>query len=609
MSDRRQDKFEPVSPIPLPRHKENDENDDGISGLFHEAFNKKIDTTMSCCEADGCCERTGTHCWFLWCCICSIVGISLPRLACIVDPFITIFLWCFARDADDNWASMQFSGSFGTTGVDVMVLSLIRASIQYWCFEYNRSKTVRALHIASVTFAVSVMYLLVKLLYLWANNETATVAVALFGVLISVAQIVLFLAFRRRRIKGKSIDFGLEGGSDGTRMQQLGDEYSDAEIEIGEENSQCEKSIPTPGAEAKQDHMAYVETEHTFKDGGGIEPESLKDDDSLFMDIMDVRLHYKLWRAEGMQEDSKNDTSSSAATTVLLHGFGGSTYTWREVWQPLQKGCSCVLALDMPGAGLTSRPIGAARMASNPFSQKYACQLLFAVLDKLGISSCRMVGHGMGGCLAVYAATLYPSRVSMLTLISPMVFMDPFPKLIRDVLRTSVMKELLVALVRSQIGELVLRKAWFDKRKIPKEALQHYQQLVKVRNWHAALIELSRAEPLKIGPAHLASLTCPVGIIHGEKDKIVPISNSTRLESSLQRIRGDAIEQKQGQKATSSGEGVRVCRIKRCGHVPHEELPSEFMRNYEELIRIWQRNSVERKKERESKATKHSTVV
>mmetsp|Transcript_32545 Transcript_32545/g.45375 ORF Transcript_32545/g.45375 Transcript_32545/m.45375 type:complete len:210 (-) Transcript_32545:225-854(-) len=209
----------------------------------------------------------------------------------------------------------------------------------------------------------------------------------------------------------------------------------------------------------------------------------------------------------------------------------------------------------------------------------------------------------MGGCLAVYAATLYPSRVSLLTLISPMVFMDPFPKLIRDVLRTSVMKELLVALVRSQIGELVLRKAWFDKKKIPKEALQHYQQLVKVRNWHAALIELSRAEPLKIGPTHLASLACPVGIIHGEKDKIVPISNSTRLESSLQRIRGDE-EQKQSQKATS-GATVRVCRIKRCGHVPHEELPGEFMKNYKELIRVWQRNSVEE----DSKTTKHSTVV
>jgi len=165
--------------------------------------------------------------------------------------------------------------------------------------------------------------------------------------------------------------------------------------------------------------------------------------------------------------------------------------------------------------------------------------------------------------------------------------MDPFPKFIRDLFRTGVGKELLIALVRSQIGELVLRKAWYNKKRIPKASLTRYQNLVKVRDWHAALIRLSQAAPLKIGPSHFSALQCPVGIIHGEKDKIVPISNSKRLETNLRKLRAKENE------SPNSGAAVRVCRLHRVGHVPHEETPEEFMRAYEDLMGLWHGQQIE----------------
>jgi len=454
---------------------------------------------------------------------------------------VTILIWCFVeRNDGDPSVREQFSASeFGQTGVDIVVLSLLRSSILYYTFAYSRSKTFKSLFISTITFSLSTGYLLIKLLYSYIAKEHTTVPIVIWGLIISVIQIILYLTFRQRRIRGK---YRPSFNKDGLPAHEKLSNESDADLELGERKT----------SESKQpDHMAFVETSMTLKSAATFTPEQLKDDDSLFMKTMGITLHYKMWKSEDFK---------GRDATVLLHGFGGSVFDWREIWEPMKETTKCIIAIDMPGSGITSRP-QLVKSQDNPYSQKYACRLLFSVLDALDVKSCRLIGHGMGGCLAVHAAITHSHIVSSVTMISPMVFMDPFPKFIRDLFRTSIGKELVIALVRSQIGELVLRKAWYDKKKIPKIALKRYETLVKVKNWHVALVELSRAQPLKITPKHLAQLSCPVQIIHGVKDKIVPISNSARIANEL----------------SCHGISCKIWKIPACGHVPHEEAPAEFV--------------------------------
>eukprot|EP00954_Amorphochlora_amoebiformis_P017966 1322764-Amorphochlora_amoeboformis.AAC.1 len=212
-----------------------------------------------------------------------------------------------------------------------------------------------------------------------------------------------------------------------------------------------------------------------------------------------------------------------------------------------------------------------------------------ALIDKLGIETFKVVGHGMGATLAVYLALEHPKRVVSVTMISPVLFMDPFPKFIRDLFRTSIGKELVIALVRSQIGELVLRKAWYDKKKIPKVALRRYEALVKVRNWHVGLVELSRAESVKIKPKHIALLSCPVRIIHGVKDKIVPVSNSIRVQNEVAALpnnpRGEG-GGGEGAGAGARGRLIEIHKLEAVGHVPHEETPEAFMKAYTDTTSV-----------------------
>jgi pimeloyl-ACP methyl ester carboxylesterase len=104
--------------------------------------------------------------------------------------------------------------------------------------------------------------------------------------------------------------------------------------------------------------------------------------DSRFITIDALTVHYKLWRAvpspatdilstngngniEHKAEQpmahvaqattNTNTSSATKPTVVLLHGFGGSVFSWKRSWRGLTDICSTILAFDRPGFGLTTR--------------------------------------------------------------------------------------------------------------------------------------------------------------------------------------------------------------------------------------------------------------
>jgi pyruvate dehydrogenase E2 component (dihydrolipoamide acetyltransferase) len=96
---------------------------------------------------------------------------------------------------------------------------------------------------------------------------------------------------------------------------------------------------------------------------------------------------------------------------VLLHGFGGDRLAWAAV-QPRLAERHRTIAFDLPGHGLAvERPeVGNAAVAA---------KAVVASLDALGIERGHLVGHSMGGAVALFIALRHPGRVASLTLIAP----------------------------------------------------------------------------------------------------------------------------------------------------------------------------------------------
>lgn len=102
---------------------------------------------------------------------------------------------------------------------------------------------------------------------------------------------------------------------------------------------------------------------------------------------------------------------SGAETVVFLHGFGGDLNNWLFNSEKLAAGRT-VLALDLPGHGESSKDVGAGDI-------DFFTGVLGGFLDAVGAESVHLVGHSMGGAVALAYALRAPERVRSLTLVAP----------------------------------------------------------------------------------------------------------------------------------------------------------------------------------------------
>jgi pyruvate dehydrogenase E2 component (dihydrolipoamide acetyltransferase) len=95
---------------------------------------------------------------------------------------------------------------------------------------------------------------------------------------------------------------------------------------------------------------------------------------------------------------------------VMVHGFGGELLTWAANQVPLSARYT-VYALDLPGHGGSSQDLGAGGVPG-------LAEALLAFLDAAGIGRAHLVGHSLGGAVALQAALAQPGRAMSLTLIA-----------------------------------------------------------------------------------------------------------------------------------------------------------------------------------------------
>ncbi len=95
----------------------------------------------------------------------------------------------------------------------------------------------------------------------------------------------------------------------------------------------------------------------------------------------------------------------AAPPMVLLHGLGERAAGWQPVI-PAFAPYFRVFALDMRGHGDSDWP--------GTYSFQLMCDDVVAVLDGLGLGQVTLVGHSMGGAVALLAAMQQPDRVARL---------------------------------------------------------------------------------------------------------------------------------------------------------------------------------------------------
>jgi pimeloyl-ACP methyl ester carboxylesterase len=244
------------------------------------------------------------------------------------------------------------------------------------------------------------------------------------------------------------------------------------------------------------------------------------------------------------------DGPAGAPTVVCVHGLGGSALNFGALG-PLVSPRHRFLVLDLPGHGLSS--VGAAPTRGGG-SVDWLVGVVQQFLPQVADEPVALVGHSLGGVVAVLVAQRSPASVDRLVLIAP-----PGPRRSRlpwD-LRLLAKLGLLHApgvralvdrqLTRSSADELVdkqLRDATPHLTRVPPEAVAAAVRETDLRvarpdaaaarrlQWNAILATMALLGRSRDWASRLASVSQPTLWLQGRDDLLVPIDDAAALAAS-----------------------------------------------------------------------------
>jgi pimeloyl-ACP methyl ester carboxylesterase len=260
-------------------------------------------------------------------------------------------------------------------------------------------------------------------------------------------------------------------------------------------------------------------------------------------------------------------------TFVLVHGLAGSHLNWIRVAPRLSRR-GRVVVVDLPGFGRT--PLAGRRSAMH-----VGRHLLGDFVRAVATGSTVVAGHSMGGGYAMLLAAFQPDLVDGLVLTgsvfpwarggwpSPLVI-GGFALYRTPLLGDVVVKERFRRLDPEFVVRWGLRLTTNDPSAIPAEIVEAHTDLVRERqddpDSARAFLEAARsilalgARP-SITTRVMDAIRCPVLVIHGMEDRLVPIAYA---RTAVQRHRA-----------------WRYRFLRGVGHVPHLEAPQPWVRAVE----------------------------
>ncbi len=208
---------------------------------------------------------------------------------------------------------------------------------------------------------------------------------------------------------------------------------------------------------------------------------------------------------------------------VFIHGFGGDLNNWQFNQEALAADRP-TYTLDLPGHGGSSKELGA--------GQVHVGALAAAVLDFMdakGIAKAHLVGHSLGGAIALDLALNHADRVASVTAICSaglgpeinMAYIDGF-----------------MAAGRRKQLQPVLEMLVADPAMVSREMIEDVLKFKRLDGVEAALNRIIEGtfaggqQALQL-TGRLGELAAPVQVIWGRQDRVIPVSHSEGLPARV----------------------------------------------------------------------------
>ncbi len=247
---------------------------------------------------------------------------------------------------------------------------------------------------------------------------------------------------------------------------------------------------------------------------------------------------------------------------VLVHGIPTSSFLWRNMIRELAAH-GRIIALDLPGFGLSDAPLGGDYSISN-----YA-RIFESFMTALEIERATLVCHDYGGPVVLTYALLRPEKYRRLIILDTFLHNDlpplPFSMKIAGIWPIG---EIIMALSGQSVARSGLEMGVADKTKITDELVRIYYSpdgdTDKIGRSMLGTLRADYSEEIAFIEKNLGTVDKPTLIIWGEDDKYLPIHLGQRIHQDIP--------------------GSTMHTIPNCGHFVQEDQPKSATRIIEAFL-------------------------
>ncbi len=223
-------------------------------------------------------------------------------------------------------------------------------------------------------------------------------------------------------------------------------------------------------------------------------------------------------------------------SVLLVHGFAGSTFSWRYITDTLQASGFEVVSVDVSPFGYSDK-----NPALNQSMTARGLLLLSFLRQVYPGRRWHLVGHSMGGGIVEVLALLAQDEVVSVTFVDGTVFsaLSPGSYAPPVVIRSGFMRGVLLFTVKPfVVNRLVVRKLLASAygRKPLKDEVPGYLKPLKVRGTSRAILKAASISEELI-PLQADSLNRPVLAIWGEDDNWIPFHHFRQAIEQMPDVR------------------------------------------------------------------------
>jgi pimeloyl-ACP methyl ester carboxylesterase len=271
---------------------------------------------------------------------------------------------------------------------------------------------------------------------------------------------------------------------------------------------------------------------------------------SVFRRVEGVNLHWVEYGREGVRPP-----------VVLLHGLSDSHLTWEQIAPELARDRR-VLALDLPGHGLSDRPDAG-------YELEWYARLVAGWMEALELPPVDIVGHSLGGGIALMLLRLCRPRIRRLVLAAP----GGLGREIAFALRLAAAPGIVEHLGQPfmALGTRLALGRW--RSKLPPGRIAELNAMSSRPGTARAFARTVRGLMGWRGQrhsffrrAHELDELPPIAVLWGDRDAIIPIAHGKALQGAV--------------------EGARFVELAGCGHYLHHDDPQAFLQAVRDALDV-----------------------